>query len=66
LAGYFGIPAARAHADPSLLVAPVAARLETAPELIGDLLAGEAPQSEAELVLLADHLDQLEKEVRSS
>jgi len=66
LAGYFGIPAARAHADPSLLVAPVAARLETPPELIGDLLAGEAPESEAELVLLADHLDQLEKEVRSS
>ena len=66
LAGYFGIPAARAHADPSLLIAPVAARLEAEPELIGDLLAGEAPQSEAELVLLADHLDQLEKEVRSS
>jgi uncharacterized protein DUF4350 len=66
LAGYFGIPAARAHADPSLLVAPVAARLETPPQLIGDLLAGEVPESEAELVLLADHLDLLEKEVRSS
>ena len=66
LAGYFGIPAVRAHADPSLLVAPVAARLDTSQELIGDLLAGEVPQSEAELVLLADHLDQLEKEVRSS
>ena len=66
MAGYFGIPAARAHADPSLLVAPVAARLQVAEGLIADLLAGEAPQSEAELVLLADHLDQLEQEVRSS
>jgi hypothetical protein len=66
LAGYFGVPAARAHADPSLLVAPVAARLQVAQDLIADLLAGEAPQSEAELVLLADHLDQLEQEVRSS
>jgi hypothetical protein len=66
LAGLFGIPAARAHADPSLLVAPVAARLQVAEDLIADLLAGQAPQSEAELVLLADHLDQLEQEVRSS
>jgi len=66
LAGLFGIPAARAHADPSLLVAPVAARLQVAEDLIADLLAGPAPQSEAELVLLADHLDQLEQEVRSS
>jgi hypothetical protein len=66
LAGYFGLPAARAHADPSLLVAPVAARLNVTEDLIADLLTGEAPQSEAELVLLADHLDQLEQEVRSS
>jgi len=66
LAGYFGVPAARAHADPSLLVAPVAARLDVAENLIADLLAGAVPQSEAELVLLADHLDQLEQEVRSS
>ena len=66
LAGYFGVPAARAHADPSVLVAPVAARLNVAQDLIADLLTGEAPQSEAELVLLADHLDQLEQEVRSS
>lgn len=66
LAGLFGIPAARAHADPSLLVAPVAARLQVGEDLIADLLAGGAPQSEAELVLLADHLDQLEQEVRSS
>lgn len=66
LAGYFGIPAARAHADPAVLVAPVAARLNASQDLVGDLLAGEVPESEAELVLLADHLDQLEKEVRSS
>ncbi len=66
LAGYFGIPAARAHADPSLLVAPVSARLGVTDDLVADLLTGQAPQSEAELVLLADHLDQLEQEVRSS
>ena len=66
LAGYFGIPAVRAHADPTLLVAPVAARLDVSRDLIGDLLVGGPPESEAELVLLADHLDQLEKEVRSS
>ncbi|MGH3415105.1 MAG: DUF4350 domain-containing protein [Actinocrinis sp.] len=66
LAGYFGVPAARANADPSLLIAPIAARLGVGPDLVADLLAGEAPQSEAELVLLADHLDQLEQEVRSS
>lgn len=66
LAGYFGIPAARAHADPSVLVAPVAARLNVAQDLIADLLTGQAPQSEADLVLLADRLDQLEQEVRSS
>lgn len=66
LAGYFGIPTARAHADPSLLVAPVSARLGVTDDLVADLLTGQAPQSEAELVLLADHLDQLEQEVRSS
>jgi hypothetical protein len=66
LAVYFGVPAARAHTDPSVLIAPVAARLQVGEESIADLLAGAAPQSEAELVLLADHLDQLEQEVRSS
>lgn len=66
LAGYFGVPAARAHADPSVLVTPVAARLGVGEDLVADLLIGEAPKSEAELVLLADHLDQLEQEVRSS
>jgi hypothetical protein len=66
LAGYFGVPAARAHGDPALLVAPVAARLNVAETQVAELLAGGAPQSEAELVLLADHLDQLEQEVRSS
>lgn len=66
LAGYFGVPAARAHADPSLLVAPVAARLNLTEPAVAKLLTGGAPESEAELVLLADHLDQLEQEVRSS
>lgn len=66
LAGYFGVPAARAHADPSVLVTAVATRLRVSEDLVADLLAGQSPQSEAELVLLADHLDQLEQEVRSS
>ena len=66
LAVYCGVPSARAHADPSVLIAPVAARLQVGEDLVADLLAGAAPQSEAELVLLADHLDQLEQEVRSS
>jgi hypothetical protein len=66
LAAYFGIPATRAHADPSVLIGPVAAHLQTNPDLVRGLLAGPAPQSEAELVQLADHLDQLEQEVRSS
>jgi hypothetical protein len=66
LAPLFGLPQARAEAEPGLLVAPVAARLGVDPGLVGDLLAGPAPTSEAELVLLADHLDQLEQEVRSS
>lgn len=66
LAPVFGLPQSRAEADPRLLVAPIAARLGAAPDRIGDLLAGPDPTSEAELVLLADHLDQLEQEVRSS
>ena len=66
LAPIFGLPQARAEADPRLLVAPIAARLGTDPVRVGDLLAGQDPTSETELVLLADHLDQLEQEVRSS
>jgi hypothetical protein len=66
LAGYVGVPAARAHADPSVLVAPLSARLGVTDTKVADLLVGGAPQSEAELVLLADHLDLLEQEVRSS
>ena len=66
MAGYVGVPAARAHADPSVLVAPVAARLNVAEDQVAGLLTGAAPQSEAELVQLADHLDRLEQEVRSS
>jgi hypothetical protein len=66
LAPVFGLPQARAEADPRLLVGPIAARLGTDPARVGGLLAGPDPTSEAELVLLADHLDQLEQEVRSS
>lgn len=65
LAASFGLPAARAHADPSILVTAVAARLNTPPQRIADLLAGPPPQSEADLVHLADRLDRLEQEVRS-
>lgn len=66
LSGYFGVPAAQAHANPSVLVAPVAARLNVSQDMVAALLTGGAPQSEAELVQLADHLDRLEQEVRSS
>jgi hypothetical protein len=66
LAPIFGLPQARAESNPELLVQPIAARLGVDPGLVGELLAGPAPTSEPELVLLADHLDLLEQEVRSS
>jgi hypothetical protein len=66
LAARLGLPAARAQADPATLSGPVAERLGVRPEFVHDLLAGHVPASETELVLLADHLDQLEQEVRST
>lgn len=66
LAPLFGLPQARAEADPSLLAAPIAARLGVPTDQVGGLLAGPEPTTDAELVLLADHLDHMEQEVRSS
>jgi hypothetical protein len=66
MAGYFGLPADAAHHNPQLLTDPIAARLGVAPAQVTELLAGPAPASEQELVHLADRLDQLEREVRSS
>ena len=66
LAGYFGLPADAAHHNPALLTEPVAARLGVAPAEVAELLTGPAPESEQELVRLADRLDLLEREVRSS
>ncbi|HEY3869917.1 MAG TPA: DUF4350 domain-containing protein [Actinocrinis sp.] len=66
LAAYFGLPSDAAHHNPMMLTEPVAARLGVAPAQVAELLAGPAPASEQELVHLADRLDQLEREVRSS
>ncbi|CAM5460435.1 hypothetical protein SAVIM338S_02949 [Streptomyces avidinii] len=79
LAALVGVPATLAH-DPASLVPAVSARRLTAPETgtgtgagtgtgTGDLttlLFGTTPTTDAALVALTDHLDALEREVRSS
>ncbi|WP_328970179.1 DUF4350 domain-containing protein [Streptomyces sp. NBC_00239] len=80
LAGLLGVPAGRAH-DPATLLpalsavrsgragtpapAPTAASA-TPPADAAALLFGTAPADDAALVALADHLDALEREVRTS
>ncbi|MEV6582535.1 DUF4350 domain-containing protein [Streptomyces sp. NPDC051582] len=65
LAALLGVPPARAH-DPAALLPAVSARLtERQPDLSG-LLFGTTPTTDAALVALADHLDALEREVRTS
>ncbi|MET9964057.1 DUF4350 domain-containing protein [Streptomyces sp. NPDC006326] len=66
LAALVGVPPARAH-DPATLVPAVSARLTgaAAPDPAA-LLFGPAPADDATLVALADHLDALEREVRTS
>ncbi|MER5872881.1 DUF4350 domain-containing protein [Streptomyces sp. NPDC002044] len=67
LAALVGVPPTRAH-DPASLVPAVSARL-TAVAASGDvtaLLFGTTPSDDAALVALADHLDALEREVRTS
>lgn len=69
LAALVGVPASQAH-DPATLVPAVAARLTTGPPAgphdPDTLLFGTTPTTDAALVALADHLDALEREVRSS
>ncbi|WP_438701238.1 DUF4350 domain-containing protein, partial [Streptomyces antarcticus] len=67
LAALVGVPPTRAH-DPGSLVPAVSARL-TGKAASGDvtaLLFGTTPSDDAALVALADHLDALEREVRTS
>ncbi|MFD6892032.1 DUF4350 domain-containing protein [Streptomyces sp. NPDC059957] len=66
LAALVGVPAAQAH-DPASLVPAVAARLPAGPPHDPDtLLFGTTPTTDAALIALADHLDALEREVRTS
>ncbi|MBT2467185.1 DUF4350 domain-containing protein [Streptomyces sp. ISL-66] len=78
LAALVGVPATLAH-DPASLVPPVSARLthagpgtgpgtgaDTGPRDLTALLFGPTPGTDAALVALTDHLDALEREVRSS
>ncbi|MFE9564530.1 DUF4350 domain-containing protein [Streptomyces sp. NPDC006487] len=67
LAALVGVPASQAH-DPASLVPAVAARLTAGrpPQDPDTLLFGTAPTTDAALIALADHLDALEREVRTS
>ncbi|MCX4778761.1 DUF4350 domain-containing protein [Streptomyces sp. NBC_01264] len=67
LAALVGVPATRAH-DPASLVPAVAARLTAGqpPNDPDTLLFGTTPTTDAALIALADHLDALEREVRTS
>lgn len=71
LAALVGVPPARAH-DPAALVPAVSARLtaataaDPAPRDAAGLLFGPVPPDDAALVALADHLDALERQVRTS
>ncbi|WP_127466907.1 DUF4350 domain-containing protein [Streptomyces sp. B27] len=60
-----GVTAREAHTSHVLLPA-VAARTTTTDGELSILLFGPAPADDAALVLLADHLDALEREVRTS
>ncbi|MFE2289339.1 DUF4350 domain-containing protein [Streptomyces sp. NPDC059443] len=65
LAALVGVPASLAH-DPVALGPAVSARLTDGSHDLGALLFGTAPTTDAALVALADQLDALEREVRSS
>ncbi|MEU2395358.1 DUF4350 domain-containing protein [Streptomyces sp. NPDC007369] len=65
LAALVGVPSAHTH-DPAALVPAVAARLADPGRDLTALLFGTAPADDAALVALADHLDALEREVRTS
>ncbi|MFD6114970.1 DUF4350 domain-containing protein [Streptomyces yangpuensis] len=65
LAALVGVPPAQAH-DPAALVPAVSGRLTGEPRDVTAVLFGTAPSDDAALVALADHLDALEREVRTS
>ncbi|MEU3435752.1 DUF4350 domain-containing protein [Streptomyces sp. NPDC006863] len=65
LASLAGVPASDAHTPDALLTA-VSARVTAPDRDLNALLFGSAPSTDAALVLLADQLDALEREVRTS
>ncbi|MER7108104.1 DUF4350 domain-containing protein [Streptomyces sp. NPDC000229] len=65
LAPLLGVPPTEAHSPESLLPA-VSARLASGDSNLRTLLFGPAPADDAALTLLADQLDALEREVRTS
>ncbi|MFJ1894539.1 DUF4350 domain-containing protein [Streptomyces sp. NPDC088115] len=65
IAPLVGVSPRDAHSPASLLPA-VSARLSTADDGLRELIFGSAPSDDAALVLLADQLDSLEREVRTS
>ncbi|MFI8101735.1 DUF4350 domain-containing protein [Streptomyces sp. NPDC086023] len=65
LAALLGVPPAGAH-DPATLTPAVSAQLPGDGRHLTGLLFGPAPTDDAALVALTDHLDALEREVRSS
>ncbi|WP_187283239.1 DUF4350 domain-containing protein [Streptomyces sp. t39] len=65
LAPRLGVSTADAHA-PAVLLPAVAAQLDRPERDIHDLLFGPPPADDTSLVLLADHLDALEREVRTA
>lgn len=65
LAPLVGVPTSDAHSSDALLPA-LSARLTESQTDLRELLFGPAPVDDAALVRLADHLDALEREVRTS
>ncbi len=65
LAPLVGVSPQNAH-SPTTLLPAVSARLSAADDGLRELIFGSAPSDDAALVLLADQLDSLEREVRTS
>ncbi|WP_329384851.1 DUF4350 domain-containing protein [Streptomyces sp. NBC_01351] len=65
LAALTGVPNGQAH-EPTALAPAVSARLADGSRDVTALLFGPTPSDDAALVALADHLDALEREVRTS
>ncbi|MFF7011621.1 DUF4350 domain-containing protein [Streptomyces fimicarius] len=65
IAPLVGVPARNAH-TPDVLLTAVSTRVTAPDQDLNTLLFGTAPATDAALVLLADQLDALEREVRTS